>query len=547
MAVGRGRVLALVLAAAGALALLGRPHAGESGAPDALLGARSGSASGATRVADKSLASSILHSARRKFLARKSIAKRHAAHRAAAAPTSLDGFTLDKKAQAALEGKKLIDSGAPTSSLLTRMPVANSAKGVIAAAAYLDSQKTGAAKGGAKKKRSRAAQLEYDIAHHKLTTRGLVAAVKEVQHHQEKELGTSLQDQTDDLIIAKINQLRGSKARSSSTQNYVLNNALTKGEQATLSNPKDYSTKSAAAAAAAAGPVAAVPGPRAAAAPGVGAGSRGRIQRANPAILKATSGSKGGDPEGLLSSYDQQLLAGGPQSITTASLSAPSPPNASPPRQQQLSQIPPAQAPPMQPYAPPPAQTAYQQPPREYAPEYAPQYGYAQPAAYGQPAYGQYAYQGGYAAPAPYATQYPQYPQYPQYQPYAQAGYQQPGIYGQAYQGAYAQPAYAPPAFAARPAYAAPQLAAAAPAAEGGGAPPAVRVSRAQLAEVSGAVSHPSALGAILPKHAKGLPDAKKAEIAAQMKALRESIEADFDATKSKGDKAGYLPPPPMP
>ena len=99
--------------------------------PDALLSARvhsvySSGAHGATLVADHSLASSILHSARKKFLAKKSIAKRHAAHRAA--KKSLDGFTLDKKAQAALEGKKLIDGGAPTSSLLTRMPVANSAK-----------------------------------------------------------------------------------------------------------------------------------------------------------------------------------------------------------------------------------------------------------------------------------------------------------------------------------------------------------------------------------------------------------------------------------
>lgn len=42
------------------------------------------------------------------------------------------------------------------------------------------------------------------------------------------------------------------------------------------------------------------------------------------------------------------------------------------------------------------------------------------------------------------------------------------------------------------------------------------------------------------------MSDAKKAQIAAQMKALRESIESDFDATQSIGNKAGYLPPPPM-
>jgi len=187
----------------------------------------------------------------------------------------------------------------------------------------------------------------------------------------------------------------------------------------------------------------------------------------------------------------------------------------------------------MQPYAPP-SQAAYPQ----YAPQYAPQYGYEQPAygqpvPYGQVGYGQYAYQGGYAAPAPYAGQYQQ-------QPYQQQPYPQQPYYAQAYQGEYAQPAYAPPAYAAQ------QRLAPAPPPARPAAPPPATVSGAQLAEVSGAVSHPSALGAILPKHAKGLPDAKKAEIAAQMRALRQSIEADFDATKSRGDKAGYLPPPPM-
>ena len=221
-----------MLLALGLLALVA--HLGTDRMPGVLLQSRA--AHGATQVADQSLASSILHSARRKFQAKKSIAKRHAAHRAAA--TSLDGFHLDKKARAALAGKKAVDGDAPTSSLLTRMPVANSAKGVIAAASYLNSQKKGAKKGT--KRRSKAAQLEYDIAHHKLTTRGLVAAVKEVQQYQEKQLDSSLKDQTDDLIIAKINQLRGAKAHQSSTQSYVLKNALTPGEQATLSNKKSY-------------------------------------------------------------------------------------------------------------------------------------------------------------------------------------------------------------------------------------------------------------------------------------------------------------------
>jgi hypothetical protein len=151
-------------------------------------------AAGAIKAADATLQNSILRGARKKFLAKKSIAHRHAAHRAAARKT-LDGFSLDSKAQAALAGKKLIDA-APDSSLLTRMPVANSAKGVMAAAAYLQQTKAAAqakaqpssaassaqtsAAPAAKKTRSKAAQLEWDIAHHKLTTRGLIAAVHEV-------------------------------------------------------------------------------------------------------------------------------------------------------------------------------------------------------------------------------------------------------------------------------------------------------------------------------------------------------------------------------
>jgi len=296
------------------------------GVPGALLQARG--AHGATKVADQSLASSILHSARQKFQAKKNVARRHAAHRAAAA--TLDGFHLDKKARAALSGKKAGGGSAPTSSLLTRMPVANSAKGVMAAAAYLESNK----KGG-KKKRSKAAQLEYDIAHHKLTTRGLVAAVQEVQRHQEKQLDSSLKDQTDDLIIAKINQLRGGKARQTSTQNYVLKNALTKGEQATLSNKNSY-TPAAAGAAGQASPAPAAGGGAAARTPG----GRGRIQRGNTAILHATAGSKGGNPEGMLSSYDRQLLEGGPESITAQSLDGKGAGAGQPPaRQAMLSQV----------------------------------------------------------------------------------------------------------------------------------------------------------------------------------------------------------------
>ena len=233
-AFGLGLPLLLLLGAA-IVALVGHERAG-SAVPSALLGPRTHAAAtsaahGATRVADQSLASSILHAARRKFRARQNLARRHAAHRAQV--KTLDGFTLDKKAQAALAGRKSPSGGVPDSSLLSRMPVANSAKGIVAAAAYLKAHSSG--KASATKKMSRADKLEYDIAHHKLTTRGLIAAVHEVQQHQEKELDASLKDQTDDLIVAKINQLRGGRRReSSNTQHYILNNALTPG----ILNPK---------------------------------------------------------------------------------------------------------------------------------------------------------------------------------------------------------------------------------------------------------------------------------------------------------------------
>ena len=175
----------------------------------------------------------------------------------------------------------------------------------------------------------------------------------------------------------------------------MLKNALTPGEQATLSNKKSY-TPGGAAGGAGGGPASPAPAEAAAVAPG----GRGRIQRSNTAILHATAGAKGGNPEGMLSSYDRELLAGGPESITAQSLSdvsAPAPAVAPPAtaRQAMLSQV-------AQPLGT--QQYAYGQP-YAYTPQYAqqpPQYA-QQPPQYVHPQLAQYQQQ--------------QYPQQPAYSP----------------------------------------------------------------------------------------------------------------------------------
>jgi hypothetical protein len=77
----------------------------------------------------------------------------------------------------------------------------------------------------------------------------------------------------------------------------------------------------------------------------------------------------------------------------------------------------------------------------------------------------------------------------------------------------------------------------------GGGDDGVGAVNAAAVSMAGGALYDPSA---IVPKgNVRAISGAKKAQIAAEMKALRESIMSDFDSTKSIGDKAGYLPPPP--
>ena len=59
---------------------------------------------------------------------------------------------------------------------------------------------------------------------------------------QIKKLGEGLEHQTDDLIVAKIKELKGSGIGSGvGSSSYVLNNALTPGERKELAAAKQHS------------------------------------------------------------------------------------------------------------------------------------------------------------------------------------------------------------------------------------------------------------------------------------------------------------------
>jgi hypothetical protein len=62
--------------------------------------------------------------------------------------------------------------------------------------------------------------------------RGIIAAVKAAQKAQISELNQALKDQTDDLIVAKIKELQKGKKKSS--ENFMLNNALSPQEKKQL-------------------------------------------------------------------------------------------------------------------------------------------------------------------------------------------------------------------------------------------------------------------------------------------------------------------------
>lgn len=293
-----------------------------------------------------------------------------------------------------------------------------------------------------KANKNAAATIENDIAEHKLTTKGIIAAVKAAEANQIKQLNEGLKQQTDDLIVAKIKQLQHTGAKANS---FALNNALTDVEKKELSLKNGQQAKG--------------PAPSSASQGGWGAArvARGRrhagVQSQNRAITHATGGSKGGNPEGMLSSYDQQILSGGASAVLKEDTASSAPQYSAPQGAQQLSQVPRAQYaatpyPPQQQQqqqeayqAPPQYQQAYQQPaPYGYAPE---QQQYAAP----QQPYQQAPYQQAYQQPGYYPPQQqqqqqqyaPEPPQngYPQQQMYQQPA---PSYYGQQPQQQYQQP-----------------------------------------------------------------------------------------------------------
>ncbi|KAJ1478379.1 hypothetical protein T484DRAFT_1817791 [Baffinella frigidus] len=173
----------------------------------------------------------------------------------------VEGFVLDTHASAALTGAKKGPSAqaalaaamkpagkggkTPTSSLLKRMPgYVTKANKKLAKVVNLEegiAQHKFTTRSLVAAVEKAQAQQEAGIAQHKFTTRSLVAAVEKAQAKQEAELSSGLRDQTDDLIIAKINQLRSKKAPD--TQQYVMSNSLTGVEKKALKSPESSPTR----------------------------------------------------------------------------------------------------------------------------------------------------------------------------------------------------------------------------------------------------------------------------------------------------------------
>ena len=381
-----------------------RGYSAGGAAPDALKSTKLMFGAGAD---GEDLANSILDSARAKYAASKQrLAAKHAA--AGAGSQAVE----DLARGAATDFRPAKAGAAPARAQAAAGEAAASDKKASAAA-----------------KKETALTLEQKIAQHKITTRDLVKEVREKQKQQAKQMAGALQDQTDDLIVASIKAMKQKETATGNkgTVGYVLSNALTRPEQhalasgaakpasepaATVSAP----AQAAVAAAAAAG-LKSVSAPLAASAPQANLDAKSVEQQAaaaNPSAAERQSGvhpvlmetppglslnKKASNTEGMLSSYDQQLLKEGPDGIES---SAP-PPS-------------------------PPAAAASHQPAPQYSP---PQY---QMQPYQQLAAGMPAapfQQQMYAQPGPYGSppQYPQYAQQPAQQAngYGYASYQ----YGQ--------------------------------------------------------------------------------------------------------------------
>ena len=381
-----------------------RGYSAGGAAPDALKSTKLMFGAGAD---GEDLANSILDSARAKYAASKQrLAAKHAA--AGAGSQAVE----DLARGAATDFRPAKAGAAPARAQAAAGKAAASDKKASAAA-----------------KKETALTLEQKIAQHKITTRDLVKEVREKQKQQAKQMAGALQDQTDDLIVASIKAMKQKETATGNkgTVGYVLSNALTQPEQHALASgaakpaSEPAATVSApapaAAAAAAAAGLKSVAAPLAASAPQANLDAKSVEQQAaaaNPSAAERQSGvhpvlmetppglslnKKAPNTEGMLSSYDQQLLKEGPDGIES---SAP-PPS-------------------------PPAAAASHQPAPQYSP---PQY---QMQPYQQLAAGMPAapfQQQMYAQPGPYGSppQYPQYAQQPAQQAngYGYASYQ----YGQ--------------------------------------------------------------------------------------------------------------------
>ena len=381
-----------------------RGYSAGGAAPDALKSTKLMFGAGAD---GEDLANSILDSARAKYAASKQrLAAKHAA--AGAGSQAVE----DLARGAATDFRPAKAGAAPARAQAAAGKAAASDKKASAAA-----------------KKETALTLEQKIAQHKITTRDLVKEVREKQKQQAKQMAGALQDQTDDLIVASIKAMKQKETATGNkgTVGYVLSNALTRPEQHALASgaakpaSEPAATVSApapaAAAAAAAAGLKSVSAPLAASAPQANLDAKSVEQQAaaaNPSAAERQSGvhpvlmetppglslnKKAPNTEGMLSSYDQQLLKEGPDGIES---SAP-PPS-------------------------PPAAAASHQPAPQYSP---PQY---QMQPYQQLAAGMPAapfQQQMYAQPGPYGSppQYPQYAQQPAQQAngYGYASYQ----YGQ--------------------------------------------------------------------------------------------------------------------
>ena len=381
-----------------------RGYSAGGAAPDALKSTKLMFGAGAD---GEDLANSILDSARAKYAASKQrLAAKHAA--AGAGSQAVE----DLARGAATDFRPAKAGAAPARAQAAAGKAAASDKKASAAA-----------------KKETALTLEQKIAQHKITTRDLVKEVREKQKQQAKQMAGALQDQTDDLIVASIKAMKQKETATGNkgTVGYVLSNALTRPEQHALASgaakpaSEPAATVSApapaAVAAAAAAGLKSVSAPLAASAPQANLDAKSVEQQAaaaNPSAAERQSGvhpvlmetppglslnKKASNTEGMLSSYDQQLLKEGPDGIES---SAPPPSS--------------------------PAAAASHQPAPQYSP---PQY---QMQPYQQLAAGMPAapfQQQMYAQPGPYGSppQYPQYAQQPAQQAngYGYASYQ----YGQ--------------------------------------------------------------------------------------------------------------------